>query len=412
MRTLNRLSTLKVSGLKGKGMYADGGGLYLRVGESGTKGWIFRFGENGKLHDMGLGPLHTISLAEARELATECRKLRLQGIDPIAHRRASLAARKASAAKAMTFRQCAESYMASHEDAWRNSVHRNQWRRSLATYAYPALGDLPVAAIDTGLVMKIIEPLWKSKTETASRVRARIEGVLDWAKVRGFRAGENPARWRGHLDHLLPARSRVKRVKHFAAMPYAEIGSFIADLREQTHLGARALEFTILTAARTEQTLGATWNEIDLGAKIWTIPAERMKGGREHKVPLSAPAVALLKDMAVIRRSGFVFPGSREGPIYGRAMAMALGRQTRDDITVHGFRSTFRDWAAERTTFAREVAEMALAHAIPNAVEAAYRRGDLFEKRRKLMDAWAAYCAKVETDAGKVVALAPARTPR
>jgi integrase len=302
--------------------------------------------------------------------------------------------------------------MASHEDAWRNSVHRNQWRRSLATYAYPALGDLPVAAIDTGLVMKIIEPLWKSKTETASRVRARIEGVLDWAKVRGFRAGENPARWRGHLDHLLPARSRVKRVKHFAAMPYAEIGSFIADLREQTHLGARALEFTILTAARTEQTLGATWNEIDLGAKIWTIPAERMKGGREHKVPLSAPAVALLKDMAVIRRSGFVFPGSREGPIYGRAMAMALRRQTRDDITVHGFRSTFRDWAAERTTFAREVAEMALAHAIPNAVEAAYRRGDLFDKRRKLMDAWAAHCAKVETDAGKVVELARARTPR
>jgi len=244
--------------------------------------------------------------------------------------------------------------------------------------------------------MKIIEPLWKSKTETASRVRARIEGVLDWAKVRGFRAGENPARWRGHLDHLLPARSRVKRVKHFAAMPYAEIGSFIADLREQTHLGARALEFTILTAARTEQTLGATWNEIDLGAKIWTIPAERMKGGREHKVPLSAPAVALLKDMAVIRRSGFVFPGSREGPIYGRAMAMALGRQTRD-ITVHGFRSTFRDWAGEATGHPREVIEAALAHRLKDKAEAAYARGDLFTKRRKLMADWAAFCAKTET---------------
>jgi integrase len=332
MRTLNRLSALKVGGLKGKGMYADGGGLYLRISESRTKGWISRFRENGKLHDMGLGPLHTISLAEARELATECRKLRLQGVDPIAHRRASLAARKASAAKAMTFKQCAEAFMASHEDAWRNAVHRNQWRRSLVTYVYPALGDLPVATIDTGLVMKIIEPLWKSKTETASRVRARIEGVLDWARVRGFRAGENPARWRGHLDHLLPARSRVKRVKHFAAMPYAEIGGFMADLREQTHLGARALEFTILTAARTEQTLGATWNEIDLAASIWTIPAERMKGGREHKVPLSAPAVALLKDMAAIRRSNFVFPGGREGPIYGRAMAMALSTTLADSV--------------------------------------------------------------------------------
>ncbi|MGZ5844358.1 MAG: tyrosine-type recombinase/integrase, partial [Xanthobacteraceae bacterium] len=268
----------------------------------------------------------------------------------------------------MTFRQCAESYMASHEDAWRNAIHRNQWRRSLTTYVYPALGDLPVAAIDTGLVMKIIEPLWKSKTETASRVRARIEGVLDWAKVRGFRTGENPARWRGHLDHLLPARIRVKRVKHFAAMPYAEIGDFMADLREQTNLGARALEFTILTAARTEQTRGATWHEIDLRAKIWTIPAERMKGGREHKVPLSAPALALLTDMASIRRGDFVFPGSREGPIYARAMAMALGRQTRDDITVHGFRSTFRDWAAEQTDFPSEAAEMALAHAVGNKV--------------------------------------------
>jgi integrase len=408
MRTLNRLSTLKVSGLKGKGMYADGGGLYLRIGESGTKGWIFRFGENGKLHDMGLGPLHTISLAEARELATECRKLRLKGIDPIAHRRASLAARKASAAKAMTFRQCAESYMASHEDAWRNAIHRNQWRRSLATYVYPALGGLPVAAIDTGLVMKIIEPLWKSKTETASRVRARIEGILDWAKVRGFRAGENPARWRGHLDHLLPARARVKRVKHFAAMPYAQIGGFMADLRDQTNLGARALEFTILTAARTEQTRGATWPEIDLGAKIWTIPAERMKGGREHKVPLSAPAVALLKDMAAIRHSDFVFPGAGERPIYARAMAMALRRHTRDDVTVHGFRSTFRDWAAEQTDFPREVAEHALAHSIGSAVERAYARGDLFDKRRKLMNAWADVCAKPPVS----VAVTPTRRVR
>jgi len=404
MRTLNRLSTLKVSNLKRKGLHADGGGLYLRISDSGTKAWIFRFGENGKLHDMGLGALHTISLAEAREMATECRKLRLQGIDPIIHRRASRAGRRASDAKAMTFRQCADAYMASHEDAWRNAIHRNQWRRSLVTHAYPLLGELPVAAIDTGLVMKVIEPLWKGKTETASRVRGRIESILDWAKVRGFREGENPARWRGHLDHLLPARTRVRRVQHFAALPYAQIADFMAALRQQSHIGARALEFTILTAARTEQTLGAMWSEIDLGARVWTIPPERMKSGKEHKVPLNIPALALLNSMAAIRHSEFVFPGTRGGPIYARAMAMALGRQARENITVHGFRSTFRDWAAERTTFPREVAEMALAHSVGNAVELAYRRGDMFEKRRKLMDAWADYCGKPAT-AGDVVAL-------
>jgi len=393
MRTLNRLSTVKVARLNHKGMHADGGGLYLRISESGTKGWIFRFGENGRLHDMGLGPAHTISLARARELARECRELRLQGIDPVAHRRASLAARRASEARAMTFKQCAEAYMASHEDAWRNARHREQWRRSLMMYVYPVFGELSVAAIDIGLVMKVIEPLWKTKTETGSRVRGRIESILDWARIRGFRSGENPARWRGHLDHLLPARSKLRRVKHFAALPYAEIGGFMAALRQQTSMGARALEFTILAAARTGEIIGATWDEIDLAARTWTIPGSRMKGGKEHKVPLSAAATAVLKDMAAIRHSEFVFPGARGGrPLSAMAMAMSLRRMRRDDLTTHGFRSTFRDWASERTSFPREVAEMALAHAIPSAVEAAYRRGDLFEKRRRLMEAWADFC--------------------
>jgi len=393
MRTLNRLSTVKVARLNHKGMHADGGGLYLRISESGTKGWIFRFGENSRLHDMGLGPAHTISLARARELARECRELRLQSIDPIAHRRASLAARRASEARAMTFKQCAEAYMASHEDAWRNARHREQWRRSLMMYVYPVFGELSVAAIDIGLVMKVIEPLWKTKTETGSRVRGRIESILDWARVRGFRSGENPARWRGHLDHLLPARSKLRRVKHFAALPYAEIGGFMAALRQQTSMGARALEFTILAAARTGEIIGATWDEIDLAARTWTIPGSRMKGGKEHKVPLSAAATAVLKDMAAIRHSEFVFPGARGGrPLSAMAMAMSLRRMRRDDLTTHGFRSTFRDWASERTSFPREVAEMALAHAIPSAVEAAYRRGDLFEKRRRLMEAWADFC--------------------
>jgi integrase len=404
MRTLNRLSSMKMNKLKRRGMHADGGGLYLRVSERGTKGWIFRFGQNGKLHDMGLGPVHTISLAEAREMATECRKLRLQGIDPIEHRRASVAATKASEAKAITFRQSAEAYMASHENAWRNPRHREQWRRSLAMYVYPVLGPLPVAAIDTGLVMKVIEPLWKTRTETGSRVRGRIEAVLDWAKVRGYRLGENPARWRGHLDHLLPKRSKVRRVQHHPALPYVEVGAFMAALRQQTSIGCRALEFTILSAARTGETTGATWNEIDLKARTWTIPGERMKSGREHRVPLSDAAVDMLKAMAEIRRSDYVFPGSRGGQLSAMAMAMALRRMGRDELTVHGFRSSFRDWAAEQTNFPREVAEMALAHAIPNAVEAAYRRGDLFEKRRRLMDAWADYCGKLEAK-GEVVSI-------
>jgi integrase len=405
MRTLNRLSTVKVARLNHKGMHADGGGLYLRISESGTKGWIFRFGENGRLHDMGLGPAHTISLARARELARECRELRLQGIDPIAHRRASLAARRASEARAMTFKQCAEAYMASHEDAWRNARHREQWRRSLMMYVYPVFGELSVAAIDIGLVMKVIEPLWKTKTETGSRVRGRIESILDWARVRGFRSGENPARWRGHLDHLLPARSKLRRVKHFAALPYAEIGGFMAALRQQTSMGARALEFTILAAARTGEIIGATWDEIDLAARTWTIPGSRMKGGKEHKVPLSAAATAVLEDMAAIRHSEFVFPGARGGrPLSAMAMAMSLRRMRRDDLTTHGFRSTFRDWASERTSFPRAVAEMALAHAIPSAVEAAYRRGDLFEKRRRLMEAWADFCTNPPAG-GKVLSM-------
>jgi integrase len=411
VRTLNRLSTTKVARLKHKGMYADGGGLYLRVSESGTKGWIFRFGENGKLHDMGLGAVHTISLAKARERARECRELRLQGINPISHRRASLAARKASEARAMTFRQCAEAYMASHEDAWRNARHREQWRSSLAAYVYPVIGELPVNAVDTGLVLKVVEPIWKTTTETASRIRGRIERVLGWATVREYRSGDNPARWRGHLQELLPAKGKVRKVEHYAALPYTEIGAFMAMLRQHSNIAARALEYTILTATRTGEALGTKWSEIDLSSGTWTIPAERIKTGKEHKVPLSGAAIAVLEGMQSIRHSEFVFPGAQpRRPLSGMAMAMALRRLGRDDLTVHGFRSTFRDWAAERTSFPREVAEMALAHAIPSAVEAAYRRGDLFDKRRRLMDAWAEYCGK-QNGAGAVVPMGGRHDP-
>jgi integrase len=400
-RTLNKLSPLKVQKLGHKGLHSDGGGLYLRISKSGTKSWMFRFGDGGKLRDMGLGPVHTISLPRARELARECRELRLQGIDPITHRRASLAARKAADAKAITFKECATAFVASHEAGWGNASHRQQWTNTLAQYVYPTLGEQPVAAIDTTLVMKVLDPIWRTIPETASRVRGRIEAVLDWAKARGYRSGENAARWRGHLDHLLPARAKVQRIKHLTALPYDEIGAFMAALRQETSIAARALEFTILTAARTGEVLGATWDEIDLKAKIWIVPAERMKAGKTHRVALSAAAIAVLAGMQAIRQNEFIFPGQR-GRLSHKAMQLVLRRMERRDTTVHGTRSSFRDFAAERTNFPREVAEAALAHAIPNAVEAAYRRGDLFEKRRKLMEAWADYCGKPSAG-GKVV---------
>ena len=392
-------------------MYADGGSLYLRVAEGGSKQWIFRYIANGRLRDMGLGAIapRGLTLAEARETAREARLLRLEGIDPIDSKRARSAALRAADAKALTFKQCAEGFLREHEAKWTNATHRQQWRSTLKNYVYPVIGDLPVASIDTPLVLKVVKPLWARTPETASRVRGRIETVLGWATVHHYRSGDNPARWNGLLEHALPA---VAKSKHHAALPYAQVGAFMAKLRQDTGVMARCLEFITLTAARLSEATDATWAEIDLGARTWTIAARRMKGGREHKVPLSNAAVALLGAMRAIRQSDYVFPGYKRGrPIGGNAIGELAKRASGADITVHGLRSTFRDWAAERTSFPREVAEMALAHAIPSAVEAAYRRGDLFEKRRRLMDAWAAYCAKIETDAGKVVALARARTP-
>jgi integrase len=290
----------------------------------------------------------------------------------------------------MTFRQCAERMIASHEAAWKNPKHRAQWKATLATYAYPMFGDLSVAAVDNGLVLKVLEPLWTTKPETAGRVRGRIEAVLDWAKARGYREGENPARWRGHLDKLLPNRRKVRAVKNHAAMPYRDIPDFMAELRDHTGVSARALEFAILTAGRTSEVIGATWSEIDLKSGVWTIPASRMKAGKEHRVPLSAPALELLK--ALPREGQHVFMGGRAGKPLSNMALLELMRGMKPGFVPHGFRSTFRDWAAETTAFPSEVVEMALAHAISSKVEAAYRRGDLFEKRRALMTAWAHHC--------------------
>jgi integrase len=388
--------------LKKPGFHADGGQLYVQVSRTGSKSWLFRFARQGRERWMGLGPYPDVSLAEARQKAFDARRLLRDGLDPIEARRGARMAARLEEARGLTFKDCAERYIAAHEAGWRNAKHRAQWRSTLGTYAYPELGNLSVAAADTALVMKTLEPIWQAKPETAGRVRGRIEAVLDWAKARHYRTGDNPARWRGHLDKLLPARRRLARVKHHAALPWRNLPAFMVELRGQTGTSARALEFAILTAARTGEVLGATWTEIDMGAKAWSVPAERMKGGRTHRVPLCERTVEILD--ALPRGGDYVFGGTRaRKPLSQMALLMTLRRMKRDDLTVHGFRSTFRDWAAECTSFPREVAEAALAHVIPDKVEAAYRRGDLFERRRQLMEAWSGYCASKPRNATSVV---------
>lgn len=393
MRAINKLSVAKVNAITKPGLHADGLNLYLQVGPTGTKSWLFRYMLGGTAKSMGFGPVHTVTLAMAREKATEARRKLLEGIDPVDERDAILLARKAEAAKVMTFRQCAEAYIRSHRAGWKNIKHAAQWESTLDTYVYPKFGDLPVAAVDVGLVLKAIEPIWTEKTETASRVRGRIESILDWATARGLRSGDNPARWRGHLENLLPKRSKVAKVQHHPALPYAEMGAFMTALRTMEGVGPKALEFAILTATRTGETVGSRWSEIDLASGMWTIPGERMKAGKEHRVPLSKRATELLSALPCEADSDFVFIGDRKGkPLSNMALLMTLRRMGRDDLTTHGFRSTFRDWAAEQTAYPNELVEMALAHTISDKTEAAYRRGDMLEKRRRLMQDWSDFC--------------------
>jgi integrase len=407
-RIVGKLKALEVSRAKERGYYGDGGGLYLLVGPTGAKSWVFRFRKAGRLREMGLGPLHTIGLARAREKARDAREQRLDGGDPLEAKHAARQQARLDVAKAMSFQQCAERYIASHKAGWRNAKHAAQWPSTLGTYVYPAFGSLPVQGVDVGLVLKALEPIWTAKPETAGRVRGRIESVLDWATARGYRQGENPARWKGHLENLLPQKSKVRRVEHHAVLPYAELADFMVELRLQEGIAARALEFAILTAARTGEVIGARWSEIDLKGRLWTLPAERMKAGKEHRVPLSAAALAILRAMQDVREGDFVFPGGRaRRPLSNMAFLMLLRRMGRGDLTAHGFRSTFSDWCSEQTNFPAEVREMALAHAVGDKVEAAYRRGDLFQKRRDLMDAWASF-ATAEPGAN-VVPLAAAR---
>lgn len=393
-RRMSRLSVKEVVNKKEPGYYCDGVGLYLQVSDSGSKSWIFRYTLNGRNRHMGLGAYHTVSLANARNAAVLCRQLLLKKIDPIAARDAEHTRQSLEAARSMTFSECATAYIKTHRSSWKNAKHANQWTNTIETYCGPVIGPLSVQEVGTGSIMKVLEPIWTEKPETASRLRGRIESVLDWATVSGYREGDNPARWRGHLENLLPSLRKKLRVKHHPALPFNQMGEFMESLRLQEGIAARALEFLILTAARTGETIGAKWGEFDLKAGIWTIPAVRMKAAVEHRVPLSPRALEIAWALQKIRQSDYVFPGQKEGkPLTNMAMLELLKRMGRTGLTVHGFRSSFRDWASERTSFPRDVCEMALAHTIANQAEAAYRRGDLIEKRRSLMEEWVKHCA-------------------
>lgn len=403
---MGKLTAIMVSKVKEKGCYPDGGNLYLQVSATGTKSWLFRYMINGKAKNMGLGALNAVSLAEAREKAADCRRLIASGIDPQAEKKARAEKAKLEEAKAMSFEQCAAAYIGTHKAGWKNAKHTLQWESTLATYVYPVFGKLPVQEVDVALVMKVLEPIWKTKTETATRVRGRIESILDWANSREYRTGENPARWRGKLENLLPAPSKIKKVLHQPALPYSQVGSFMERLGAIEGLSAMALQVTILTATRTSETLNARWNEIDLKNKVWVIPAERIKTGKEHRIPLSEAVLKILRRLHEARINDYVFPSNKGKPLSNMAMMMLVRRMGMEDITVHGFRSTFRDWCAEQTNYPREVAEAALSHAVENKVEAAYRRGDLFEKRKALMAEWARYCQTPRrTEGDKVVKL-------
>lgn len=411
----HKLSDAKIKRLTEPGIYADGAGLYLQVtrGKAGDlrRSWFVRLRlPDGRSRDMGLGTFELVPLADARAKAQDARIEAKAGRDPLAAREAEKLQAKVETARALTFRQAAEAYIAAHRDRWRSAKHANQWSVTLATYAYPVFGDFQVSVVDKRDVLAALEPIWAAKPETASRLRGRIEAVLDWAAERGHRAeGDNPAR-RERLKHSLPSRAALAKAKprgNHAALPFVQAAAFWADLAGRDGVAARALAFAILTAARTGEVIGADWREVDLEGAVWTVPANRMKGGREHRVPLSGPAVALLRGLGP-QLEGPVFATER-GALSNMALLMTLRRMGRADITAHGFRSTFRDWAAERTEFAREVAEAALAHAIGDKVEAAYRRGDLFEKRRRLMDAWGTFCATPATERGAVIVLRSAR---
>lgn len=415
-RATNRLSVkfTEKDDLK-PGLYHDGGGLYLQVSDRLTKAWVYRFMINRKARKMGLGDFDLVTLKEARNARSRAYGLVQEGIDPIVERERKRQQQAAETVTFQTFKECAEDYIKAHEAGWKSTKHASQWTATLETYAYPVIGKLSVHLIETAHIMKILEPIWRDKTETASRVRGRIEKVLDRAKALKLRAGENPAAWRGHLQQLLPAKSQVAPVENHPALPYAELPAFMAKLRAKQGVSARALEFTILTVARTGDTIGATRSEISKDDGFWTVPAARLKGKRgarkrDHVVPLTPQALAAIESVPV--DGGYLFPGGKAGAgLSNAAMSELLkGMGYKPEYaTVHGFRSTFKDWAGDMTSYPNEMSEMAMAHTVPDKVEAAYRRSDMREKRRRMMADWAAYCDGAGAAANNVVQMGPRR---
>lgn len=390
----NKLTTLQVKKTSTYGFYPDGNGLYLQVSKTGSKSWVFRYELNGKDRRQGLGSVTDLSLNEARIAAGESRRLRLEGKDPIDEKKKIAAAARVISAKEMTFKTCATTFIDSHKAGWTNEKHINQWTNTLTTYAYPTIGHLPVRDVDISLIMRILEPIWLTKTETATRVRQRIENILDWAKAREFRAGENPARWRGHLDMLLPKPTKIQKVKHFDAMPYIDVPAYFAELKKKHRISAKALAFIMLTATRSNETRSARWSEININEAMWTIPEERMKAKREHKVPLSEECLQLLREAKEFKVSDFIFPSDDGKTGISSAALQKLLRETQATATIHGFRSSFRDWCAEMTNYDSNLAEFSLAHQLNNATVAAYLRTKMVDKRRKLMNAWSSYCSE------------------
>jgi integrase len=392
-----RLKPLQIERFKGPGKLSDGGGLYMIAGRNGARTWVFRYTRKGRAVELGLGASRAVPVLAARQKAAELRAVLAAGGDPKQHREEQRQLQVRQSAKAITFKAAAEQYLEANRAGWRNGKHAAQWTSTLATYVYPVFGTGPVGDVTASDVLRVLTPIWATKPETASRVRGRIEAVLDYAKVHGWREGENPARWKGGLAMTLPARNKVRRVKHHAALPYGEVPDLMKVLGAMEGLGPIALRFLVLTAARTGEVIGAQWNEVDLAKGIWTVPRERMKAAREHRVPLNVEAITLLE--ALPRVGELVFPGMKRGkPLSNMALLQTLRRMKRSDLTAHGFRSSFRDWSAEMTSFPREVIEASLAHTIGSKVEAAYLRSDLFDKRRLLMKAWGQHCSGNDAD--------------
>lgn len=386
------LSPIEISRLKNEGVYAVGGvpGLYLQI-IGGSRAWVLRFVVGAQRRRMGLGGFPAVTLAQARDKARAARELMDQGIDPIQSRQAVMHKAAAVRARALTFSKASEKFIASREAEWRNPKHRQQWVNTLATYADPVIGEMDVADIDQRHIMLVLDPIWRTKTETASRLRGRIEQILDWAAVRKHRSGENPARWTGHLDKLLPKPSKISTVKHHPAVEIGEAPAVVRRIEASAGMGARALLLQVLTGTRSGEVRGALWEEFDLDGGVWNIPKERMKSGRPHRVSLSRQAVQLLRDQPRFEGAALVFPSSKMTLLSDMSLT-AVMRRLKLDAVPHGFRSTFSDWAAECTSHPRDLVEMALAHAIDSKVEAAYRRGDMLAKRATLMQAWADYC--------------------